>query len=232
MSQNFKILFLLKQGKGSHAKGRPIYVRVTVDGARAEWSVQRNCEPDKWDQKKGRRIGNGDESKSLNSFLDAVQGKIFDVQKEYTLKNIPITAEIVRQSILHEKKNQYTLISVYQYHNDQFKELVGIQYSPGTYKKFKGALKSLVNFLQWKFKKEDIFLNEVNHQFITDYEFYLKSVQKMQDNSSVGNIKKLKKVIRICLANGWLEKNPFINYRIQLQQTNRNYLLQDDSTLY
>lgn len=47
MSQSFRILFLLKRGKKTSPKGLPVYVRVTVEGIRAEWSVQRYCEPDK-----------------------------------------------------------------------------------------------------------------------------------------------------------------------------------------
>jgi len=45
MSQNFKVLFFLKKGKRENEKTLPIYVRVTIDGKRAEWTVQRNCEP-------------------------------------------------------------------------------------------------------------------------------------------------------------------------------------------
>lgn len=32
MSQNFKILFFLKKGKGNNQRSIPIYVRVTVNG--------------------------------------------------------------------------------------------------------------------------------------------------------------------------------------------------------
>ncbi|MBS1598461.1 MAG: phage integrase SAM-like domain-containing protein [Bacteroidetes bacterium] len=146
-------------------------------------------------QKTGRRNGNGEESKNrLTLFLDALRGNIFSIQKEYSLKNIPLTSETIGQKILHEEKNeQHTLVNICKYHNDQYKELVGIQYSEGTDRKFKSALKSLENFIQWEFEYQDIYITELNHQFITDYEFYLKSVQKMQHNSAMNNLKKLKK---------------------------------------
>src|SRR5688572_10857396 len=197
MSQSFKVLFFLKKGKRCKVKSLPIYVRVTVDGKRAEWSVQRSCEPGlKWNQTTGRASGTKEEVKILNAYLDAIQGNIFAVQKESAIRNEPITAEQVRSIILHKSvEKQYNLLEVYKYHNDQFEKLVGLEFANGTFKKFKSALKSLESFIEWKFNKKDVFLTQVNHKFITDYEFYLKSIQKLQHNSAMGNIKKLKKII-------------------------------------
>jgi site-specific recombinase XerD len=105
---------------------------------------------------------------------------------------------------------------------------VGSEFSYGTYKKFKPALKSLRAFLEWKFKKKDVYLTEVNHKFITDYEFYLKSVQKLQHNSAMVNVKKLKKIIRQCVANDWLDKDPFKSYKITTKETHRNFLMKEE----
>ncbi|HET6225963.1 MAG TPA: site-specific integrase, partial [Bacteroidia bacterium] len=102
------------------------------------------------------------------------------------------------------------------------------EFSYGTYKKFKSALKSLKSFLEWKFKKQDVYLEDVNHKFITDYEFYLKSIQKLQHNSAMVNVKKLKKIIRQCVANDWLDKDPFKSYKITTKETHRNFLMKDE----
>jgi len=229
MSQNFKILFYLKKGRNRNEKSLPIYVRLTINGERAEWTCQRNCDPVKWNQHTGRAIGNKDETKILNQHLDAIQANIFQVQKEYTLRNEPVAAAQVRAKILHEtEEKKHSLIEVYQYHNDQFEKLVGSEFSYGTYKKFKSALKSLKAFLEWKFKKQDLYLTEVNHKFITDYEFYLKAVQKLQHNSAMVNVKKLKKIIRQCVANDWLDKDPFKSYKITTKETHRNFLMEDE----
>ena len=233
MNQSFKVLFFLKKGKRCNVKSLPIYVRVTTNGQRVEWSVQRSCEPGlKWNQITGRAIGNKEEVKILNAYLDAILGNIFAIQKEYALRNEPLSAEQVRSKILNKsEEKQLRLIEVYKYHNDQFQKLVGIEFAHGTFKKFKSALKSLKDFIEWKFLKKDVYLTEVNHKFITDYEFYLKAIQKLQHNSAMGNIKKLKKVIRQCVANDWLDKDPFRCYKITTKETHRNFLLKDELEL-
>jgi site-specific recombinase XerD len=229
MSVNFKVLFFLKKGRNSKPGAFPVYVRVTVNGERAEWSVQRTCDPARWNRQAGRTSGNHEKAKTLNHFLDAIQGNILEIQKEYTLRNEPVTAEQVRGRMLHQSdEKKHSLVEVYQYHNDQFEKLVGAEFSYGTFKKFKSALTSIKAFIQWKFKKDDVYLPEVNHKFITDYEFYLKTIQKVQHNSAMGNIKKLKKIVRQCVANDWLDKDPFRSYKITTKETHRNFLLRDE----
>lgn len=69
----------------------------------------------------------------------------------------------------------------------------------GTLKRFKAAFSSLEAFMQHK-KVEDIKLRELNHKFITDYEFFLKTVRNVEHNTAMGIIKKLKKIVRIGVA--------------------------------
>ena len=93
-------------------------------------------------------------------------------------------------------------------------------------KKYKTALASLEAFLQWKFCKADISIKELNYQFIADYEFYLKSIRGVKHNTAMGIIKKLKKIVRGCVANEWIDKDPFMNYKVKTTETNRAYLLE------
>jgi hypothetical protein len=120
------------------------------------------------------------------------------------------------------------LVEIYKFHNHQFASLVGTEFAPGTLKKFKTALSSLEAFVTWKFSKADIAINALNYQFITDYEFYLKTVPGLQHNSAVGIIKKLKKIGRQCVANDWIMQDPFMNYKIKTHGTQRAFLLEDE----
>ena len=158
MNQSLKALFFLKKGKRCNVKSLPIYVLVTVNRERVEWSVQRSCEAGlKWNQAIGRATGNKEEIKILNAYLDAIQGNIFAIQKEYALRNEPLTAEQVLSKLLNKsEEKQHRLIEVYKYHNDQFEKLVGLEFAHGTFKKFKSALKSLQDFIEWKFNKRSL----------------------------------------------------------------------------
>lgn len=232
MSQSFKVLFFLKKGKRCNVKSLPIYVRVTINGQRA--GVSR--EVVSLVQNGIKLLEEPREIKKRSKFLTPIwmQFRViflrFKRNMTYAMK--PLSAEHVRSEILNKKEEkQHSLIEVYKYHNNQFEKLVGLEFAHGTFKKFKSALKSLKDFIEWKFNKKDAYLTEVNHKFITDYEFYLKAVQKLQHNSAMGNIKKLKKIIRQCVANDWLDKDPFKSYKITTKETHRNFLLKDELEL-
>ncbi len=59
MQTRVKILFYLKQVKQKEDKTLPIYVRVTVDKKRVEWSIKKKWEPgNRWNRHIGRAAGN------------------------------------------------------------------------------------------------------------------------------------------------------------------------------
>ena len=54
MNQTLGILFYLKNSKKLANGEVPIYLRITVDGVRAEHSIQRTINPENWNGKGGR----------------------------------------------------------------------------------------------------------------------------------------------------------------------------------
>jgi len=74
----------------------------------------------------------------------------------------------------------------------------------------------------------DYRLNKINHKFITDFEFYLKSERECAHNSTIKYIKNFKKIVRIAIANDWIVKDPFLNYKVQLKEVKREFLSEEE----
>ena len=72
MKTNFSMLFYLKKQKDYLVGVAPIYLRITVDGKRAEITTNRSCEPDKWNSDAGRVIGTKESTKSINSCFEEI----------------------------------------------------------------------------------------------------------------------------------------------------------------
>jgi hypothetical protein len=89
-------------------------------------------------------------------------------------------------------------------------------------------LKHTKDFLQWKYKVSDIDIEKIDHAFITEYEFYLRSERKCANNTAVKYIKNFHKIINICLANGWLTKDPFANYKAKVKEVIREFLTEKE----
>jgi hypothetical protein len=70
-------------------------------------------------------------------------------------------------------------------------------------------LLSILPILSKKCKATDIAISQANHVFISEYDFYLRSVRGCNNNTTVKFIKNFNKIILICLASGHIVTNLF-----------------------
>jgi len=228
MNQTLGILFYLKNSKKLANGEVPIYLRITVDGVRAEHSIQRTINPENWNGKGGRATGNKEKFKTLNVFLDTVRNKIYEQQKKCLERNEMITAEGLKNGYLGISEKKQTLMELFEYHNKQMQALIGKDYAQGTADRYKTVAKHVQAFLEHNYKTSDIFLSQLNHKFVSDFEFYLKTENKCGHNSTIKYIRNLKKIVRIAISNNWLEKDPFIQYKASLNDVDRTFLTTEE----
>jgi site-specific recombinase XerD len=228
MKTKVSILFYAKRAKASVNGLVPIYTRITINGKRIELSSNRFVEMSKWSTEAGKMKGNSEEARSINSHLDMLRIQIIDMQMELVHKKIPVTTETLKSKILGVDERARMLIPIFQDHNNKIKELVGKEYAPGTLERYKTSLSHTIEFLQWKYKVSDIEINKIDHAFVTDYEFWLRSVRNCANNTAVKYIKNFNKIIKLCLANDWLDKNPFANYKSKVKEVERVYLSEEE----
>lgn len=216
--------FYAKSTKANATGLFPIYVRLTVEGKRFEYSTKKFIEPSKWSNELSRMRGNSEEARSINSLLDFTKNQINEIQFELLKDNITLNIEEFKNRLLGTKIRERMLIPIFKEHNSKIKELLGIEYAPGTLERYETSLKHTSNFLFWKYNITDINIDKIDHAFITDYEFYLRTVRKCANNTAVKYIKNFNKIIKLCLANDWLDKNPFANYKSKVKEVERVYL--------
>ena len=138
--------------------------------------------------------------------------------------NVLFFFENFKNEYLGIKERERLLIPIFTEHNRKIKELVGSEYAPGTLERYETSLKHTKDFLQWKYRVSDIDIEKIDHAFITEYEFYLRTERKCANNTAVKYIKNFHKIINICLANGWLTKDPFANYKSKVKEVTREFL--------
>lgn len=228
MKKTFNQFFYLKKSKSNNDIVPTIYLRITINGKRTDISIQRQCETSKWSTTSNRVIGKSEEVRALNNYLDTIQFRIFEIQKDFISNGVDYTGDEIKAKYLGITDKPRLLIEIYKHHNLEFKQLVGTQFSEGTYKRFETCKNSMEKFLEWKYKIKDIDIKKLGYEFIHDYEFYLKTVPKCSHNTSMGYIKKLRKIIRQCVAKNWLDKDPFMSFKVTLTETHRTVLTEHE----
>ena len=222
----FTILFFIKRSKLLKTGEAPVYLRITSNGDSSEISIKRSIKPSLWDTARNKAKGTSPEATEINDYLTSIRGQLFMHQRELQEAGKQITAKVLLNAFLGIGEKQWSLVELFEEHNNNVKQLIGKEFSPLTLQRYDAALKHIRNYCTVQYNNEKLPLSEVNNKFITGFDFYLKTVAKCQHNSSMKHIKALKKVIRIGLANDYIRKDPFVSYRITQKNVEREYLTQ------
>lgn len=224
------INFSLKKSKTLSNGTAPVYLRLTVGGERVEFTTRRYIKPERWNADTQRMSGTNDEAKVFNNYLKTLEQQVFETQRLMIEGNRDLTAEALKDRLLGkaDHKRGKMLVGIFNDHNKRITSLLGKEYAPGTLERYKTSLKHTIDFMVWQYGKGDIDITLIDHEFITSYDFYLRSERGCCNNTAVKYIKNFKKIIRICIANGWLEKDPFINYKAKVKAVKREYLTTEE----
>ena len=228
MNTTVSVLFYIKRSKATNEGICPIYARVTIQAKRFEFSANKYVNPERWSGEESKVKGTNEEARTINSHLDYLKNQVLEAEKRLFKKDIKITSENLKDELFGTTENKRMLVPIFQDHNNKIKELVDKEYAPGTLQRYKTSFNHTVEFLQWKYKVSDIEITKIDHAFITDYEFWLRSVRNCANNTAVKYIKNFNKIIKICLVNDWLEKNPFANYKSKVKEVERVYLTEKE----
>lgn len=85
-----------------------------------------------------------------------------------------------------------------------------------TLKNYKITQKYINSFLKQKYKKNDIFLSELNYKFILDFEYFMRKYKPTYHQKPMGNnmvmkhMERIRKMINLGLKREWLEKTHFL----------------------
>jgi len=189
-----------------------IYVRITVKKRRVEISLQKTVARSHWDAKIGCACCNRDVMRKINPYIEEVRSKLMECYSELQLKHRPLTCHTLKALFLGEEQPEYTLCSLITYHNTNMKEML----SPGTLKNYFTTEKYLKLFLQKKHNRKDIYLSELNYQFISEFEFFLRRSAPLQANNPLANngimkhMERLRKLVTLAAKMDWIPKDPFV----------------------
>jgi site-specific recombinase XerD len=228
MKTKINVLFYLRKSKVNAIGRIPIFLRITINGKRIDKSTGHYVEESKWSPEYAKMKGNSEETRSINSQLEIIKATIYETEKTLFMNNIEVDHDTFKKIYLGTSEKLRTLIPIFQDHNNKIKELLGKEYAPGTLERYTTSLKHTIEFMQWKYKISDIDIKQIDHAFIADYEFYLRSVRNCANNTAVKYIKNFNKIIKLCLANDWIQKNPFANYKSTVKEVERTYLSEEE----
>lgn len=233
--ENFYLLFvkrsrLLKSGEAA------IFMRISVNGTRIETNTGKSIEPHLWNQSKERAKGSSKKAIDLNNFIDDTEIRLFQLFQEMQADGSVVTARELYNRFFNigpHKKVERMLIDTFKEHNAECRALMGRDFELGTIKKYETIVRLLERYIAKKYEAEDLPLTSLDRDFVHGFELYLKIDRNQQQNTVARYMKGLKKITNRALANEWITKNPFADFKVRTVQTNPTFLSLDEvHTIY
>ena len=226
MKSTFRVLFYLKKGSEKKNGEVMIMARITIDGKLCQFSTKQSILPNNWSVASGK--AKGKDAGKINALLDDIRSALNTIYHEMQRRDNYVTAEKVKNEFLGHTEKHETILSLFQKHNDNMKQLVGISRTIATYRKYEVTRRHLADFIHDKYNLSDIPIREITPMFITDFELYLRTACKCGYNTAAKFLLFLKSIIIVARNNGILTKDPFANYKIQMKKVDRGYLTEDE----
>jgi len=228
MQDLLSILFYTRKSKDKNAVQATVYLRITYDGKRVELSTMRKVSLSKWNPKANKVGGTSIEAKQVNRNLDIIKNRIYQIYQKILDNKEEVSLLRIKNEYLGIDENEKFLVEMFKEHNSRMKKLVGKDYSFRTLQRYETTKKHISSFILFNFNIKDYRVKDIDIKFINNFIYYLKTELDLSHNSSLKYLSYLKKIVRIAYANGWIDKDPFYNFKLKLQVIDREFLTKEE----
>ena len=229
MSTSYQLSFYLRKSRTNKTSESDIYLRISVNNKRSALSINRKVDPRKWHSKSEKMMGKSAEATELNNFTNVLRNKIKNIHQDLIEKNQVISAKSIIDEFKGVNKKQPKMtLQAFKEHNAQMDRLSGKSISKSTAKRYWTCYNHIEQFINEEYKKDDYPMNDINHHFISKFEYFLKTKRECNHNSALKYVNNFKKIVRIALANQWMDRDPFYNYKVQFETVEREFLNEEE----
>ena len=233
-TQKFSVTSMLNKQREKEGKVQ-IFIRIYFDGKRTEITTQNYVKISHWDEKAKRVKDLDPNSHLINVQLDEVKSKITKIYVKLQALEEEITVQKIRQlyqgkPLVEESKPKHkTICEAFDYHNLKMEETLKVgKVCNKTWERYKITKNKVVAFMEKQYKVSDMELPAIRLRFVTEFEHYLLTTDKLQSNTAHKYLKNLKKIMNMSVGLDWIPSNPFNQFKCSYQSPDREILNREE----
>ena len=231
MKKGLSILFYLRKNRPNKNGTVSIMIRLTINSKQCPFASDLEIFVDDWDDKEKRMKGKSPEAKVLNDTLDEIKVRLKNIHKELDRLG-SVTPEKIRNRFKNKDVVTSNLLEYYKQKNKNLEELVkNNSKSKVLLDKHELNCERLGGFLKTKYYLSDIDLNDLDHDFLVDYQNFLMTIYKCSANTTAKYMQFFRGIILSARKNKLIIDDPFEDYKIKLDKVDRGYLTEEELLL-
>lgn len=225
------ITFVIAKSRMNKSGYCPLRCRITYKGEKYEFSTGEFVKPDCWNSKHQTAKPLVQENQKINTALSLIKNKINQAYLLLVHSNVDFSLdEIVTYLKPQPKVEEKQIISFFDEYIIELRKRIGYDYKLPTIWKYEQSRNLLADYLR-SIRKKDYPVKDLDLNFITKYELFLKVDKKLAVATVYKTIQRLKKVTTVALQRELINKDPFISYKFTRPKTEVQFLTQDDLNL-
>lgn len=212
--EKISVLFVISTNKTNKKGLCPLNCRITFNKQRKQFTTGLFVNPKTWNNKLQQLSSKDKNLDYLNSQIELIRKKILDTSRIFQLQNLEFSIEDLYLKYLGEEpKKKERVLSYYRNYLLRIKKLIGIEIKENTYQKFIYVANHLENFIKWKYNSNDYLMEDLNLQFLNDFEYYLKTEKGQMQITINKTIQRFRTPFKQAISEAIIDRDPFILYK-------------------
>ena len=139
-----------------------------------------------------------------------------------------VTAERVRDAYLGKTEKTRTILEFFEQHNEQYLQKVKMDPTNKTYWRYELTRRRLEEFIKYKYSVSDMPLKDINVLFVENFLLFNENVHGCNHNTAMKFVQRLRTVVNFAKNTGMLFVDPFGNFKVKFERTDRGYLTMEE----
>jgi hypothetical protein len=120
---------------------------------------------------------------TANATLDSLKVKILQIVNQLNVSGKPYNIHTIQKTLEGNEVSQLTVMRIYDEQLSEMNKLKGKDIAPTTIIKYKNTQLRLKQFMRHRYHRSDMYLYELNYQFMSSFESFLK--QKFNNSTTI-----------------------------------------------
>lgn len=194
-----------------------VWFNFYVNRQRVHFSAKIKCEKKDWNAKKMCVKSSDRDWEDKNRLIETIRSRVNDVFVKYRLRNKKLTRDAFFRAYNrpNDFSNFFSFIEANKKQINYGNELATIR----THKTVIDKVK------EWH---PDLHFDDIDESFLDRYYSYLRKECKNNENTAYKNMATFKKYVLAAWKMGYLDENPFVNWKIKRGKATYIYLLESE----
>lgn len=226
----YSINFYVRENRVDQEGYAPFDVVIRMGKSRVFFSAGKKIPVKHWDRVKQVVKGRSEEVVTLNNYLTSLKANIYKKEIELRDRGFEVTPQTLKDAFFHqiEVMIDSTLLDVFKESNEKQALYKLGRLSKATIYMNESTFKLLSVFIQERYKRKDLYLKELNLDFMERFHLYIMTDKGMKNNTTTKHLKLLKRICNEAVENNKITANLFVKYKVVRDKVEIEFLTQEE----